>query len=410
MGQTVSPLILSRAASGTAGAARPLPGAQSERVQGKNWWQEPGLSVAATHDIEDVKSQWLRLEEQGLQSPGQSFDFIKAWIKRFEIPASACLFITGSLRGKVVALMALRRHEYLGANILCWFPGEHVGCNAPLIDQKVFATLGSEEKRELWRRMQRAMIGADLVLLDKVPQLEGDHFADLGESVAAETLYRSQYPSWEVCDRTQRNRSRRKHDKQQGAKLSGMGKIGFEELTAADDYSDALATLFRQKSFRFADWGIKDPFAENNVMQFYEDIFRGEGSLRGKLHVLSLDGEIIAVRYNLVHGNSNFALISSMSEREELRPGSPGKQNILRAMQAIFESGMEICDMGEGYSDEKRHWCNVKIPLRTHYIALGKKGELIASLHRLKQRLRKTIKSNERVFALFKMLRSGAGR
>jgi CelD/BcsL family acetyltransferase involved in cellulose biosynthesis len=406
MGQTVSPPFLSRAASG---AARPLPATPSEQVQGKNWWREPGLSVAATHDIEDVKDQWLRLEAQGLESPGQSFDFIKAWIKRFEIPASACLFITGSLRGKVVALMALRRHKYLGANILCWFPGEHVGCNAPLIDHKGFATLGSEEKRELWRQMRRAMIGADLVLLDKVPQLEGDHFANLGKSVAAETLYRSEYESWEMCDRTQRNRSRRKHDKQQGAKLSALGKVGFEELTAADNYSDALSTLFRQKSFRFADWGIKDPFADEKVRQFYDDIFRGDGSLGGKLHVLSLDGEIVAVRYNLVHGKRNFALISSMSERGELRPGSPGKQNILRAMQAIFEAGFEICDMGEGYSDEKRHWCNVKIPLRTHYIALGKKGELIASLHRLKQRLRKAIKGNERAFSFFKRLRSGGG-
>ena len=42
-----------------------------------------------------------------------------------------------------------------------------------------------------------------------------------------------------------------------------------------------------------------------------------------------------------------------MSERAEIRPGSPGKQSILHGMASIFQSEFSIHDMGAGYSDEK---------------------------------------------------------
>ncbi len=382
------------------------------RVSSCDWWAGLGLSVTATQNIEDIETEWRELEAQGIQSPGQSIDFIKAWTKRFDIPKHEQLYVTGSARGRLVALMPLVRKRAMGVNILSWFAGTHVGCGAPLIDKKVFGELDADARGKIWLQMRRGMFGADLLLLNAVPCFEDDDFfAELGKSVGTETLYRSEYESWELCERGQRTRTRRKHDKQQGAKLAAMGKVSFEVLGAKDDFEEALDTLFEQKAVRFKQWGIEDPFADEKVRQFYGDMFRGDTGLTGRLHVLRLDNEIVAVRYNLVHGQHNFALISSMSDRSELHPGSPGKQNILRAMQAVFEEGNTLCDMGEGYSDEKRHWCNVKIPLRTHYIALSRRGELVGKLHRLKEQARRKIKNNENLFKLFKAARAvkGAG-
>jgi len=380
------------------------------KVSACDWWAGLGLSVTATQDIKDIEPEWRELEAQGVQSPGQSIDFIKAWVKHFDIPRQEQLYVTGSAKGRLVALMPLVRERRMGANILTWFPGAHVGCGAPLIDKKTFSELDSDARGKIWQQMRRGMFGADLLLLEAVPKFaDDDYFSELGESVETEMLYRSEYESWETCKRQQHTRTRRKHDKQQGAKLAAMGKVGFEVLGSEDDIEEALETLFEQKAVRFREWGVEDPFADEKVRQFYRDVFGGTGELRGKLHVLRLDGEIVAVRYNLVHGKHNFALISSMSARAELHPGSPGKQNILRAMQEIFESGATLCDMGEGYSDEKRHWCNVKTPLRTHYMALSQRGELVGKLHRLKEQARRTIKSNAHLFKAFKTMRSIKG-
>lgn len=376
------------------------------------WWGNLGASAAVTRDISQVESVWRTLEEGGIQSPGQSIDFTKAWIKRFQIPVEEQLYVTGEAGGRVVALLPLRRVRRFGADVLTWFAGYHVGCNAPLIDHAAFDKLSVEERAQVWSRMRRALIGADLVCLQSLPDIgEGGYYAGLGQSIGVEVLYRSEFESWELCKTTQLTRSRKKHDKQQGAKLAAMGKVSFGELSSGDSEADkALETLFTQKAARFEQWGIEDPFADEKMRAFYRDIFHDNKGLGGKLHVLSLDGEIVAVRYNLAHGNKIFSLISSMSERADLRPGSPGKQNILRAMQAIFEDGFIVCDMGAGYSDEKRHWCNKTIDLRTHYIPLNTKGAMIAKLHRFKHRVRKFIKERDWLFNRVKSVRAIANR
>ena len=376
----------------------------------KDWWQDLGVSAAATCNISDVEPIWRELERNGIESPGQSFDFTRRWIERFKVPVDKQLFVTGEARGKVVALLPLKRDTRAGADVLTWFSGSHVGCNAPLVDREAFASLSVAERAGVWRRMSRAMTGADLVILHSIPAFEeADFFAGLGDAIEVECLYRSVFDSWEQCRATQHTRSRRKHDRQQGAKLRAMGEVAFVEYGPGDPGADkAIETLFAQKAVRFAQQGIIDPFADPDVREFYREMFHDDNGLAGKLHVLTLDGEIVAVRYNLAHGKFMFALISSRSEREELRPGSPGKQNILHAMESIFRSGYTVCDMGAGYSDEKRHWCNVSVPLRTHYLPLSLRGEMVARLHRFKYRGRKFIKNNSRLFDFFKTARSAA--
>lgn len=375
-----------------------------------DWWQETGSAVSTTSRIDDVADVWRDLESTGIESPGQSLEFTRAWIKQFEIPSSDQLYVTGTLGGKVVALLPLMRRRKHGLNLLTGFAGAHVGCHAPLIDRQAFAGMTNTERAEFWRRLQRGLTGADLVHLECMPALEGDaSFQGLGTSRPVDLLYRSEFSSWEECDQIQRSRSRRKHDKQQGAKLEAMGEVGFEEVTVGDVAREAVETMFRQKARRFAEWGIDDPFADPQVQSFYIGLIGHDGPLQARVHILRLDGAIVAVRYNLAHGERVFALISSMDDNPDLSPGSPGKQNILRAQKHMFSSGVRMVDMGAGYSDEKRHWCNVKIELRDHLLPLTAKGRVAARLMGWKTALQHRIKNDERLFALAKSMRARAG-
>ncbi len=79
--------------------------------------------------------------------------------------------------------------------------------------------LGILGRSLLWRAMARELTGADLVYLRSIPVDVGVHsrlFDELGMSLPVETLYRAHFTSWEECDRVQRSKSRRKHDRQQG--------------------------------------------------------------------------------------------------------------------------------------------------------------------------------------------------
>ena len=94
-----------------------------------------------------------------------------------------------------------------------------------------------------------------------------------------------------------------------------------------------------------------------------------------------------------------------MSEDPALRPGSPGKQCLLRVMQTVFEAGYRVFDMGEGLTDEKRHWCNQQIAVRHHYVPITRRGAIAAAAHRRWQLTRAAIKSDPRLLALAKKAR-----
>jgi CelD/BcsL family acetyltransferase involved in cellulose biosynthesis len=368
-----------------------------------------GFTVTVTHRLADIEPVWRALTATSIESPGQSFDFVRLWVKALGVPEENQFYVVAEEHGVPVALMALQRRWDKGARVLSWFPGPHVGCDAPIVDTARVAAMTPQKRRRLWIRMLRGVSGADVVYLKAVPQIlvgETDLFAELGQWIEAETLYRAAFQSFEEADKTQRNKSRRKHDRQQGDKLEAMGTVTFEEIENGPDALKVLDTMFAQRAARFREMRVFNPFSVPAIRAFYDSTAALSSGVSLKLHVMRLNGEIVAMRYNVVHNERLFCLISSMSEDPALRPGSPGKQCLLRVMQTVFGQGFRVFDMGEGLTDEKRHWCNQQITVRHHYIPITRRGAIVGSLHRRWQVTRTQIKSDPRMLALAKDVRA----
>lgn len=371
---------------------------------------QPGVSMAArsTHDIGAVETIWRHLTADLIESPGQSFDFIRLWIADRGIAREDQCFVVGEVDGEPVALLPLHRRRQLGITIYTWFPRSQVGCYAPISDYRKLAALGPEGRTLLWRTMIAELDDADAVYLRAIPGEVagfGGLFDELGSPLEVDTLYRSEFASWEDADRLQRSRSRRKHDRQQGDRLAALGEIGFELVTDPNAGKTAIDVMFRQRSARFRAQGIRDTFVRDRLIDFYHKAMEPGSGLDIRLHVLRLNGEIVAVRYNVIHADRMFCLISSMSDDPLIQAGSPGKQCLLRVMQTVFDSGLAMFDMGAGFTDEKRHWCNVHTPLRQHYVGLTLRGRLSVGCHQQFQKLRAQAKANPRVKAALRHFR-----
>lgn len=363
------------------------------------------VSVEVYHEIAEVESTWRRLSAGGIESPGQNYDFIRLWVDDRRIDKAAQFYVVGSINGEPVVLLPLQRKWVHGVRVFTWFPGPQAGCYAPVADYGRLAGLGPADLAAFWQAMMAPLKGADLVYLRTVPTDIDGHaglFDGLGSSLPVETLYRAQFPSWEQCDGEQRSRSRRKHDRQQGDRLAALGEVGFEQVSDLEEARRAVDIMFAQRSARFRQQGIRDAFVADDLIGFYRAALEPSSGIDVRLHVLRLDGEIVAVRYNVVHGDRMFCLISSMATCERIQSGSPGKQCLLRVMQTVFDQGIGVFDMGCGYTDEKRHWCNVQVVLRQHYVALTPLGALIGAGHRAYLRLRVWAKANDRVKALLR--------
>jgi len=371
------------------------------------------FEARVSNEISEVEDTWRRLSGGGVESPGQSFDFVRLWVRDRGIRPADQHYVIGSVNGEPLALLPLHRKRMNGVRIFTWFPGSHAGCYAPIADPARLSALGPAGRAALWKAMMQALKGADLVYLRSVPaSVDGQPglFDELGSSLGVETLYRAQFSSWDQCDHEQRSRSRRKHDRQQGDRLAALGSVAFEELTDPAAALTALDTMFAQRSARFRAQGIRDAFVADDLISFYRSALDPASGLDVRLHVLRLDGVIVAVRYNMVHGERMFCLISSMSDCERIQSGSPGKQCLLRVMQTVFDQGISVFDMGSGHTDEKRHWCNIQVPLRQHYIALTPIGMLVAQGHRAYQRVRCWAKTSDRVKAGRRALRRAMDR
>ncbi|WP_284388540.1 GNAT family N-acetyltransferase [Devosia yakushimensis] len=367
------------------------------------------IAASLSTDIAAVETVWRTLTAAGIESPGQSYDFIRLWIEDRGIPAEDQRFVVGTVDGRPVALLPLHRKTVRGIPVFTWFPGAHAGCYAPVADFKTLAALGPVGRGALWRAMVGQLCGADLIYLRSMPtEIDGATglFDELGSTLAVETLYRSQYGSWEECDRLQRSKSRRKHDRQQGDRLAAMGEVGFEEIRNGGDMRCAIETMFIQRAARFKVMGIRDPFVHDRLTDFYHAMAAAGSGVDVRLHVLRLDGAIVAVRYNVVDNDRMFCLISSMSDDPAIQNGSPGKQCLLRVMQSVFDQGMRVFDMGSGFTDEKRHWCNVQMPLRQHYIGLTGRGAVIVGVHQTFQKMRAHIKANKQLKVLARNVQS----
>lgn len=368
----------------------------------------PVFAAEIFHRIEDVEALWRRLEGAGIESPGQSYDFIRLWVTDRQIANEAQFYVVGSLDGEPVAILPLHRKRVRGIRIFTWFPGPQAGCYAPIADYDKLASLSPDSRSALWKAMLSGLPGAELVYLRTVPETIGDRrglFDQLGVSIDVETLYRAEFSSWTQCDSEQRSRSRRKHDRQQGDRLAALGVVGFEEVSDLQEARQAVDIMFAQRSARFRAQGIRDAFVADDLTGFYKAALEPGSGIKVCVHVLRLDGQIVAVRYNVVHGTRMFCLISSMAECERIQSGSPGKQCLLRVMQSVFDQGITMFDMGCGYTDEKRHWCNVQVNLRGHYVPLTGLGALVAMVHQGYQRARTWAKGNETIKPALRALR-----
>ncbi|WP_029040826.1 GNAT family N-acetyltransferase [Cucumibacter marinus] len=370
-------------------------------------WVDTAEIAVADH-IDAFEADWRQLEQAGIDSPGQSYDFIRAWVDAIGLPRNKQVYACVREGGRPVLVLALCRSSRFGVRKLEWIPGDHVGCNAPVAAKARLAALGDAGRRALWRRIIAALPAHDVISLKAIPADilgQADLFGGASRTGACDFLYRSEFESWEQCDSVQRNRKRRKRDRQQGTKLDSLGDVAFR-VAGPEEYQAALDTMFAQKAERFKVLGIRDPFADPAIQKAYHDVLARSETLKPLLYVMLLNGEYVSVRYCIGYGDRLFALISSMSEDPAFQVGSPGKQSLLRIVQTIFDEGWRSYDLGVGASDEKRNWCNVQLGVCHHYLPRTPQGLAYMLARKSADGIKVAIKSNEKLFGFYKRLRS----
>lgn len=362
-----------------------------------------------TSNIYDVEPIWRELEKFGLQSPGQSFDFVRAWVEKLELPPQDQIYVTAYFNKKPFLVLPLTIKKRLGATILTWFVGDHVACNAPLFDVSIMSKLDETQRAEFWKALLHALPPSDAVYLPGLPtgkRVQFEAFEGLGKKPVCDYVYRTEFDSWDECEKSRRNRKRRRRDKQHRQKLDALGEVKLTNVTDPAEIQSVLKVMFEQKRRRFEQLGIEDPFGDQKVRDVYFDALANAKSIKPELLVLWLDDDVISVRYCIGHGDKLFALVSSMSDDEEIMVGSPGNQCILEILQSkLGEGSYKTIDIGVGESDEKRRWCNELQPVCNRFVPRTPLGWGFMVSQAGLERVKFLVKTNKLLFNFYKTIR-----
>ncbi len=363
-------------------------------------------------DIGLLEPVWRRLEQVSRSSYAQTFACAKAWSEHVLLPrGSEPVAIVGSSpNGATLFIWPFQSESVMGQRVLHWLGQDHNNYNMGLFEPGFAQRLTAADMKRLVAESGRTA-GAGALLLTGQPKIWDDatnpfsllraqsaansgHAVQLAEDF--EALYQSHFSG--------RSRSALKRKEK---RLGEIGPVKYGWAQADEDRVRLLDIFFAQKTERFSELGQNDAFAETGYRNFYRALARLPGSDPAHLHVGYIEvGEVVAATFcGTLHQDRFVVLFSSLAEGEELRKGSPGALLISHQISDMCARGARLYDMGAGFGRHKSDWCDVEQSLFDCMLPIGAAGTFITAPAAVKGVLKRIVKNDPRLWALYEGLR-----
>src|SRR5690606_26495077 len=138
--------------------------------------------------------------------------------------------------------------------------------------------------------------------------------------------------------------------------------------------SDAVLDLyFAMKARRLRQMGISDPFADENVRNFFKGFF-GEGVAKGQalneLRFLEVGGTIRSI-IGKVFGVAGPTVEFGAIAQDDLTTASPGEFLYFEDINRSCDEGHSFYSFGIGDEPYKREWCDVELTIYDTLVPLS---------------------------------------
>jgi len=369
-----------------------------------------GLHVAADaielslyHDLAAAEPVWRSLQQDGLCTAFQTFEWLSAWQRHIGAWAGAtpCVVVARGADGAPLFIVPLAICTSGFARELVWLGSELCDYNAPIFARDAFDRLHSADFAGVWKKIVRLLRNEpcahhDLVRLDKMPPSLGGHpnpMLALSTSLNPSGSYVTPlFGSWDEFYKAKRSSSTRRRDRSKRSHLMEAGEVKFVTADDAATALDTFAVLVEQKSKTFARHGIANLFARPGYLEFYRDI-AGNPVTRDFVHlsVLKVGDQIAATNLGLMFDRRYYHVLASYTDGP-LAHWGPGAAHLNDLLAYAIERKCEAFDFTIGDERYKRDWCDDVQPLYDHVAVASWRGALIAGPRLAKHRVKRTIK------------------
>lgn len=357
-----------------------------------------GIEVTVAPDLAPTEALWRDLEQEENVSPYARFD----WVKSFASVAGGIIqvaVVRDSARRPALVLPIVRRCQ-LGLRNGAHVGGKHVNLCAPVVSRPFLAALGPQEGPKLLRSIGRALRLDAITLRDVPVELGGrpNPFAHGGRPSASPVYRLDLLTDGEATLRRSMSADARKKLRSKERALGKLGPVELLEATTPDDIDRLLRAFRQQKSARFADLGVSDPFADEAVLSAIR-----AGALSPtravELYGLEVGGRIVAAFGGAASPQRLSGMFLSFAQDDEAARLSPGEVLVTRIVAEQCRRGRVIFDLGVGEARYKRHICDSREELVDVVVPCTPAGHVYAAALRGALAAKRRIKAEPRAMA-----------
>jgi CelD/BcsL family acetyltransferase involved in cellulose biosynthesis len=348
------------------------------------------LNVAWEDLTDRLAHEWDALFALGVASPYQS----RRWIQSYMAQVGAAqgdthAFVT--LReesGGLAALFPLVLRQTRLGRVASFIGDKHANFHMPLMMRSLSGSLDARRSHALLRDIGRLLPGLDAFSFFNQPKNWNGAPAPLA-CLAAWTGSQPVY-ALDISEGGEASMARvmskhgRKNLRAKRRRLDDMGSIGLHRACTATEIMTLSSAFAAQKSARFADLGISDPFAAPGMMEFLRDAAKGEDPAV-VWHALMLDERPIAIFVGAVDSRRYSGMATSFVADPEIAKYSPGEALLAELITDQADSGRAMFDLGVGEARYKASFCDMVEPVLETVMPLSARGHAILAALQLKR-------------------------
>lgn len=324
------------------------------------------IDIKLYENIEDVKEDWLCLEQKLCGLPFQTFKWCSCWYETVGVKEN-CTFVAAAVSDILFAPFIIYRK--LGVKILTIMGGNGADYFAPFggCSHRVFLLM--LRKIKLLYNFDIFFVPRTLELIEgKVNTiLAGNNVFLFFESSHQFVLTAN---DWKSVYQSNIKSKVRSDITRQSKRLNELGALNYHVASTESDASHIMKTLMEQKMQRHQYWKVPTIFTDDNYRDFYHKL--GEAScnesknFRAHISSLMLNGKRISTHFG-VSRNDTFYYMLPAIDLGDFQKYSPGKIHLFNLLKESHSEGCRVFDFTIGDEGYKKYWSNQESLIYTVY-------------------------------------------
>lgn len=365
-------------------------------------------SVAIASDLAELAADWAALEERALVTPYQSLGWVCAFAETIGIAHRLTLrfAMVRDAQERLLAILPFTITRRNGIRFAEFIGGKHANYHMGIFDRSFAAALAPQAALALLHEVAGEISGLDaFIFVNQPTEWNGvaNPLAALCASPSPSRAYKLSLTPGDADGSLRRAMSSHAHKKLKN-KRNRFLTFGPSRVVRAEGVQEierVLDAFLVQKSKRFAEMGVPNPFADPAVRDFLRRAavpFR-QAPPPIELYALEVAGEPVATYVGALQGQRFSGMATAFTMGSEVAKSSPGEILLIDLIRLKCAEGVTSFDLGVGEARYKTTICNDSDVLVDSFVPLTAKGRAFAVFSRARRALKRRIKASPRALS-----------